>query len=257
MTDNTDLDFEDKIALVTGAASGIGRATAIEFARRGARVAVSDVDSVGGEETAKMITDLDREAMFIKADVSDPDDVSHLFDTIFQTWDHLDIAFNNAGIAGEQAPTADCSLENWRNTLSVNLDGVFYCLKKELEHMVERNSGAIVNMSSVAGRKGFPGLPAYVASKHGVLGLTKAAAVEYAKTGVRVNAICPGVVKTAMVDNVTGEDPEVERQYVAMQPIGRMGTPEEIAAAVAWLCSDEASFVDGEALTADGAMMAG
>jgi NAD(P)-dependent dehydrogenase (short-subunit alcohol dehydrogenase family) len=193
----------------------------------------------------------------VTADISKPSHIDRLFGDLDAAFGRLDAACNNAGIEGEQAPTGECTLENWRKTLSINLDGVFYCLKQEINRMLEHDSGAIVNMSSVAGQNGFATLPAYVASKHGVVGLTKAAALEYATTGLRINAVCPGVIDTEMIQRVTKDDPEIEKQYVAMEPIGRMGTPEEVADSVLWLCSDKASFVDGEALAVDGGFLAG
>jgi NAD(P)-dependent dehydrogenase (short-subunit alcohol dehydrogenase family) len=252
----TDKQFEGKIALVTGASAGIGRATAVEFARLGARVVVSDVDDAGGEETLAMIREMGGEGIYVHADVSSVEEVENLFDTITQTYDRLDFACNNAGIEGKQARTGDCTLENWQRTIGVNLDGVFYCMSKELELMDAAGSGSIVNMSSVAGLSGFPMLPAYVASKHAVVGLTKASALEYAESGIRINAICPGVIDTPMVERTTGKDPDIERQYVAMEPVGRMGTSQEIADAVIWLCSDKASFVTGSAIPVDGGFMA-
>jgi len=168
----------------------------------------------------------------------------------------LDCAFNNAGIEGDQAPTADCSQENWHRVLAVNLTGVWLCMKHEIPQMLKQGGGVIVNMSSVAGSVGFPGLPAYVASKHGVIGITRTAALEYAAKGIRVNAICPGVIRTEMVERVTGGDPEIEKQFTALEPIGRMGNPEEVAEAVVWLCSSESSFVIGHPLVVDGGLVA-
>jgi NAD(P)-dependent dehydrogenase (short-subunit alcohol dehydrogenase family) len=167
----------------------------------------------------------------------------------------IDVLVNNAGIV-ENSPAEEIPIDSWRRVIAVNLDGVFYCMSKELELMDAAGSGSIVNMSSVAGLSGFPMLPAYVASKHAVVGLTKASALEYAESGIRINAICPGVIDTPMVERTTGKDPDIERQYVAMEPVGRMGTSQEIADAVIWLCSDKASFVTGSAIPVDGGFMA-
>jgi len=173
-----------------------------------------------------------------------------------ENFGRLDVAFNNAGIEGRRAPTADCTEENWDRVISINLKGVWLCLRQEIPAMVNQGGGAIVNNASIAGLVGFPGLPAYTASKFGVIGLTKAAALEYAKDGIRVNAICPGVIHTAMVDRLIQENPEMEAGLAAGTPLGRMGEPEEIAEVVTWLCSDAASFVTGHALAADGGYVA-
>ncbi|AWV88664.1 SDR family oxidoreductase [Bradymonas sediminis] len=249
--------FQDKVALVTGAAAGIGRATALGFAKEGAKVVVSDVDDAGGEETLAMIRELGGEGIYAHADVSSLEQVDALFDTLKKTYGRLDFACNNAGIEGAHVPTADCTLENWDRTIGINLNGVFYCMRRELELMAPAKSGVIVNMSSIAGLKGLANMPAYVASKHAVVGLTKTAALEYAGIGVRINAICPGGVATPMVERMTGGDPEIMAQYAAMEPVGRMGRPEEIADAVIWLCSDKASFVTGSAIPVDGGVLAG
>ncbi len=248
--------FDGKVALVTGASMGIGRATALAYARRGADVVICDIDAEAGNRTADEIRDLDVESTFVQTDVSDADDVDALFEVIDDEYGRLDFACNNAGIEGEQAKTGDCSLENWSNTIGVNLDGAFYCLKHELRRMNAAGSGSVVNVSSVAGINGFANLPAYVASKHGLVGLTKSAALDYADAGIRVNAVCPGVIDTPMIERTTGKDPEVEKQYIAMEPVGRLGTADEIANAVIWLSSDEASFVTGAAMAVDGGFLA-
>jgi NAD(P)-dependent dehydrogenase (short-subunit alcohol dehydrogenase family) len=246
--------WTEEVALVTGASAGIGRAAAIAFAEEGARVIVSDVHAEEGEATARMIRESEGEAEFIAADVSKPDDVANLIHQIMKRHGRLDFAFNNAGIEGVMANTADCTEENWDKTIAINLKGVWLCMKHELKHMLEREAGAIVNCASVAGLVGFQQLPAYVASKHGIVGLTRTAALEYAQKGVRINAVCPGVIHTAMVDRIMRDRPNM--QIVAGEPIGRMGRPEEIASAVVWLCSDRASFVTGQALAVDGGWVA-
>ncbi len=242
--------FKDKVAIVTGGSFGIGRATAIAFAERGAKVVIADV--VEDDETLKLIEETKGEAIFVKCDVSEENDVKALMDQTIITYGRLDYAINNAGIEGEQAITAECSAENWDKTISVNLKGIWLCMKYELPLLLKQNKGAIVNVTSVAGLVGFPGLPAYVASKHGIVGLTKTAALEYAKQNIRVNAVCPGVIKTAMIDRITGKDKAIEKQFIEMEPIGRMGEPKEVAESILWLCSDSASFVTGHALAVDG-----
>jgi NAD(P)-dependent dehydrogenase (short-subunit alcohol dehydrogenase family) len=241
-----------KVAIVTGASAGIGRATALAFAREGARVVVADVQPGAGEETVRLIADAGGEAAFVRADVSRATDAEAIVHRAVEVFGRLDYAFNNAGIEGETAPTAECSEENWDRVLGINLKGVWLCMRHEIPEMLRQGGGAIVNCSSVAGLVGFPGIPAYTASKHGILGLTRAAALEYAQQNVRVNAVCPGVIRTAMVERFTRQDPQAEAQLVAREPVGRMGTPEEVAAAVLWLCSDAASFVSGHALAVDG-----
>jgi NAD(P)-dependent dehydrogenase (short-subunit alcohol dehydrogenase family) len=248
--------WNEQVALVTGASSGIGRATALAFAGEGARVVAADLLGTEGEETVKLIQDRGGEAVFVKTDVSSPAEVANLVGRAIASYGRLDIAFNNAGVEGELATTAECSEENWDRTLSINLKGVWLCMKHELPRMLERKRGSIVNCSSVAGLAGVARLPAYVASKHGIIGLTRAAALEYATQGIRINAVCPGVIRTAMVDRLIKAHPEMESQLIAGEPMGRIGTPEEIAAAVVWLCSDSASFVTGHALAVDGGWVA-
>ncbi len=244
--------LEGKAALVTGGGSGLGRASAIALARAGATVTVADVDEQGGKETAALVSEeAGGEADFVRADVTQADEVEAMVDKVVARWGHLDCALNNAGTTGVSAPTADYTLDDWNRAIALNLTGVFLCLKYELPAMLERG-GAIVNMASGAGLVGFPGLPAYVASKHGVVGLTRAAALEYASQGVRVNAICPGSTRTPMLEGFMGGDEQVERMMTRAVPLGRLGRPEEIAEAVVWLCSDAASFVVGHSLAVDG-----
>ncbi len=242
--------FKDKVALVTGGSFGIGKATAIAFAKRGAKVLVADWVEDG--ETLQAISEAGGEAVFTHCDISAESDIRAMVNKVLDTYGQLDFAFNNAGIEGEQAATAECSVENWDKVLGINLRGTWLCMKYELQHFLKKGKGAIVNTASVAGLVGFSGIPAYTASKHGMVGLTKTAALEYAKQGIRINAICPGLIRTPMVDRFTGKDKTVEQQYVDMEPVGRMGEPEEVAEAVLWLCSEAASFVTGHALAVDG-----
>lgn len=241
-----------KVVLVTGAASGIGRAAALAFAARGARVVAADQDTEGGEDTVRRIVERDGEAIFVHTDVSDDTSVAALLARTAEVYGPLNYAFNNAGIEGISAPTAECTEENWDRVLRVNLKGVWLCMKHEILQMLDHDGGAIVNCSSVAGLVGFASSPAYVASKHGIVGLTRTAALEYATRGIRVNAICPGVIQTPMIDRVTDGDPAAMRALQDMEPMGRIGRPEEVAEAAVWLCCDAASFVTGQALAVDG-----
>ena len=241
--------MEGKVALVTGGGSGLGRACAVAFGAAGADVMVADVDTDGGAETVKLV---DGDAEFVETDVTDPESVAAMVAATVERFGRLDAAVNNAGTTGAGAPVADYSLDDWNRTIALNLTGVFLCLKHEIPAMIESGGGAIVNMSSGAGLVGFPGLPAYVASKHGVIGLTRAAALEYVGAGVRVNAVCPGSTRTPMLERFMGGDPTIEKMMENAAPIKRLGRPEEIAEAVVWLCSDAASFVVGHAMAVDG-----
>lgn len=247
-------EFKNKVAIVTGGSFGIGKATAIAFVEKGAKVAI--VDWIENQETLNLIRGCGGDGIFIKCDVSDDRQVQKMISEVIRTYGRLDYAVNNAGIEGEQGKTAECSLENWNRTLNINLKGIWLCMKHEIPEMLKHKKGAIVNMASVAGLVGFEGIPAYVASKHGVVGLTKTAALEYAKDGIRINAICPGVIKTPMIDRFTGKEKTLEKQFIDMEPIGRMGQPEEVAEAVSFLCSDRASFITGGILTVDGGWVA-
>src|SRR5665811_1564120 len=247
--------LEGKVALVTGGGSGIGRASALAFAREGAKVVVADVQVKGGEETVRMIKDTGREAIFVNADVSKASDVENLISTAVRTYNRLDCAHNNAGIEGVTASTIDCTEENWDRVIDINLKGVWLCMKYEIPQMLKQKGGAIVNTSSVAGFVGFRDMPAYCASKGGIIQLTRTAALEYAAKGIRVNAVCPGVIRTPMVERSTGGKQEVEAQLIGIEPIGRLGTPEEVAEAVVWLCSDAASFVMGHPMVVDGGLV--
>jgi len=241
--------MQDKVALVTGGGSGLGRASALAFAAAGADVVVADIDTDGGAETLGLI---ERPAEFLPVDVTQPDQVATMVERTIERFGRLDCAVNNAGMTGPGAPTADYSLADWERTLSLNLTSVFLCLKSEIPAMVANGGGAIVNIASGAGLVGFAGLPAYVASKHGVVGLTRAAALEYVTAGVRINAVCPGSTRTPMLEGFMGGDENIERMMTRSVPMGRLGRPEEIAEAVVWLCSDAASFVVGHALAVDG-----
>jgi NAD(P)-dependent dehydrogenase (short-subunit alcohol dehydrogenase family) len=244
--------FDGRVAIVTGAANGIGRATAARFAREGASVLVADVDDVGGTTTAKSILADGGDAHFVHTDVSDPSDVERMVGTALDRWGRLDFAHNNAGVVGAGSPVADMPVEVWQRGIGVMLTGVFLGMKYEIPAILASGGGAIVNTSSGAGLIGFPGMADYVASKHGVIGLTKTAALEYAQSGLRINAVCPGTARTKMVEDWIGDDAAAEAQVRDLHPIGRIASPDEIAAAVVWLCSDEASFVIGHAMVVDG-----
>jgi len=239
-------------AIVTGGGSGIGREAALRFGDEGANVVVADVDVDGAEETADRIRDAGGEATVVETDVSDPDEVEAMVDTAVETYGSLDFAFNNAGIEGESEPAGEHPLDNWEQVIDVNLKGVFLAMRNEIPAMLESGGGSIVNTSSIAGLVAFPNLSPYVASKHGVIGLTKTAAIEYSGEGIRVNAISPGVIDTPMVARSQEDDPEMMEATKAATPIGRLGQPDEIGDAAVWLCSDDASFVTGETLTIDG-----
>ena len=242
-----------KVALVTGGGSGIGRQACLVFCREGARVVVSDVTVEGGEETLSLIKQAGGEAAFIKADVAQAAEVEALVAKTVEAYGRLDCAYNNAGIAGRTARVADDTEENWERILSINLKGVWLCLKYEIAHMLKQGGGAIVNTASGAGLIGVRRTGAYVASKHGVVGLTKTAALEYAKANIRVNAVCPGPIDTPML---RGASERVIDAMAAAQPNGRLGQPQEIAEAVVWLCSDAASFVTGHPMPVDGGYVA-
>lgn len=246
--------FKNKVAIVTGGSFGIGKATAIAFAKKGAKVVIADL--VEDAEAVNAIKALGGELNFIKCDVSKAEDVKAMIEKTIATFGRLDYAFNNAGIEGSNGTTQECTEENWDKTIAVNLKGIWLCMKYEIPEILKQGKGVIINCASVAGLIGFPGLPAYVASKHGVIGLTKTSALECAKLGIRVNAVCPGAIKTPMIDRITGNKKEVEEQFTGLEPIGRLGQPEEVANAVLWLCSDEASFVTGHAMAVDGGWVA-
>jgi NAD(P)-dependent dehydrogenase (short-subunit alcohol dehydrogenase family) len=245
-----------KVAIVTGASAGIGRAAAMALAAEGAAVVVSDVDDDRGQEVAQAIRDKGGRALFVHADVSEDRQVEALVARTVEHFGGLDLAYNNAGIEGAPAPTADCTVENWHRTLAVNLTGVWSCMRHEIPRMLERGGGAIVNCASIAGLVGFGNIAAYTASKHAVVGLTKTAALDYAEQGIRVNAVCPGVIDTEMVERFVGGNEEARQALLETEPVRRLGRPEEIADAVVWLCSDRASFVTGQAIAVDGGYIA-
>ena len=246
--------LEGKVALVTGGAMGIGRTTALVFAREGARVVVVDIVTEGGEETVQLIKEAGGDALFVKCDVTNAKDVEAMVIKAVDTYGRLDCAFNNAGIA-IPGTTVECSEEDWDRVLSVNLKGVWLCMKYEISQMLTQGGGVIVNTSSVGGLVGTPGIAAYTASKHGVVGLTRTAALEHVTAGIRVNAVCPGSVPTPMLDPVVNH-PELKAMLESKHPMGRFATTEEIAEAVIWLCSDRASYVTGVAFPVDGAVTA-
>jgi NAD(P)-dependent dehydrogenase (short-subunit alcohol dehydrogenase family) len=247
---------QGKIALITGGSSGIGRATAQIFAREGAKVIVADVIVDGGEETVRLIKSAGGEALFVKTDVSQPADVEAMVKKAVETYGRLDCAFNNAGIEGALQTTSEYDAAVWDRVMSINLKGLWLCMKSEIQQMLKQGGGAIVNTASAAGLVAVPGLSAYVAAKHGVVGLTKTAALEYAKQGIRVNAVCPGGVDTPMVKRVFGNNPQFAEAAAAAEPVGRLAQPAEIGEAVVWLCSDAASFVTGLPMAVDGGMVA-
>ncbi|MZR12213.1 SDR family oxidoreductase [Maritimibacter sp. DP07] len=251
---------EGKIALVTGAGAGIGRATALKFAQEGAKVMVSDVDTKGGEETVEMIRKDGGEAAFMTADVSSAGEVAALVDKVVQTFGRLDCACNNAGIEGKVIPMADQPEANYDAVMGVNAKGTFLCLQTEIKQMQKNGGGAIVNLASVAGLIGFPGLSPYVASKHAVNGMTKNAALEYGKEGIRVNSICPGGIDTRMLDSLaeqaSGGAQSTAEMMDPLHPIGRIGRPEEVAELIVWLCSPRASFITGANVPIDGGYVA-
>ncbi|MBC7171001.1 MAG: SDR family oxidoreductase [Polyangiaceae bacterium] len=247
---------KDSVALVTGAATGIGLVTAEAFARAGCRVVLSDRDRARGESAAEAVRNGGADAFFVACDVAEPEQVRELHAEITRRLGRLDVACNNAGIEGEQGLTAECTLENFDRVIHVNLRGLFVCMQEQLKIMQRQSRGAIVNIASVAGLVGFPGLPAYCASKGGVVQLTRAAAIEYAAQGIRVNAVCPGAIQTEMIDRITHRDAEQEKEMRALHPVGRMGTPEEVADTIVWIGSPAAAFITGQALAVDGGFVA-
>lgn len=245
--------LDDRVAIVTGAGSGIGRATALLFADEGAKVVVADWHE---EEGGRVAAEIGEAGVFVKVDVSQPQQVEAMVRTAVEKFGRLDVIFNNAGIEGEQAPTADCTLENWERVIGVNLTGTFLGMKYAIPAMLKNGGGVIINNASVAGIVGFPGIPAYAASKGGVVLMTKTVALEYAKEGIRANVICPGVIWTPMVERFTAGSEETRAILEASEPIGRFGQPEEVARLALFLASDDSSFCTGAPFVVDGGMTA-
>lgn len=248
--------LDGKTAVITGAASGIGRAAALLFSAEGAKVVVADWQETEGQQVADEVRSKGGEATFLKTDVSSPDDVQRMIDAAVETYGKLDVLFNNAGVEGEQAPTGDCTLENWDRVININLKGVFLGTKFGIQAMLKTGGGSIINTASVAGLVGFRGIPAYSASKGGVVQLTKTAALEYAQQNIRVNVICPGVIWTPMVERFTSGGDEVRQAMEQLEPVGRFGTAEEVANLALFLASDESSFCTGAPFIVDGGFVA-
>jgi NAD(P)-dependent dehydrogenase (short-subunit alcohol dehydrogenase family) len=250
-------ELEGKVALVTGGTSGIGRDTAVLFAKSGVRVVVAGRRELEGQETINLVRAAGGDGLFVKTDVSKAAEVDALIQKTVEKFGRLDIAFNNAGVEGVWVPIVNQSEEDWDRTIDINLKGVWLSLKYEIRQMLKQGGGgAIVNMASIAGLMGSAGAAGYSASKHGVLGLTKTAALENARSGIRVNAVCPGAIETSMAERLFGA-PEVHKYVLGFHPIGRFGTPAEVAEAVVWMCSDRASFMTGQSLVLDGGFLAG
>lgn len=249
--------LDGKVALITGGGSGIGKASALAFARKGAKLVVVDVDAESGQATVSEIESAGGQAIFVRADVTSSAEVRAMIDRTIEVYGRLDCAFNNAGIEGNVGvPIADYDEDNWDRVIDINLKGVWLCMKYELAQMLKQGSGSIVNTASVAGLVGGTFGAAYYASKHGVVGLSKAAAIENGKSGIRVNAVCPGVIRTEMAERIIKDDQDIESAVTSQHPLGRLGMPEEVAETVVWLCSDAASFVTGQALAVDGGFVA-
>ncbi len=250
-------EFNNKIALITGGSSGIGRATAIAFAHKGAKVVIASRRAEESEETIQLVKAVGSEAIFVKTDVKKMAEVEGLITKTVDNYGRLDFAFNNAGIEGQLGLSIDQTEENWNNVIDTNLKGTWLSMKYQISQMLRQGSGVIVNNASIAGLKGTRNTSIYNASKHGVIGLTKSLALEYAQAGIRINAVCPGLVETEMLDRLFVGSEETKTQRLAAYPMGRAGKPKEVADAVVWLCSDAASFMTGQSLVIDGGFTAG
>jgi NAD(P)-dependent dehydrogenase (short-subunit alcohol dehydrogenase family) len=248
-------EYQGKVVIVTGGSYGIGRAAAIGFAQRGAKVSIADMDAVKGEETLRRIKEAGGDAIFVKTDVSLELDVKAFVEKTVQAFGRLDCAFNNAGIHKDFVSTVSFTVAEWDEMINVNLKSVWLCMKYEIPHMLKQGKGAIVNTSSAAGLVAAPSNPAYPASKHGVVGLTKSTAIEFARRGIRVNCVCPGPIRTGMYESLVAVSPEIVNAMINKVPMGRIAEPEEVAAAAIWLCSDEASYITGHALPVDGGIV--
>jgi NAD(P)-dependent dehydrogenase (short-subunit alcohol dehydrogenase family) len=249
------IDFDGKVAIVTGGSSGIGRSTARLYARAGARVVVSDIDEDGGHETVRLLRDEGGQAEFVRADIGKPRDCEKLAAATMEHYGRLDIACNNAGISGASAPTGEYGIDDWQRVIDINLSGVFYCMRYQIPAMLENDGGAIVNIASILGKVGFATAPAYTAAKHGVVGLTRTAALEYSAKGIRVNAVGPGFISTPLIAQLEDDD-DTKQMLVSKHAIGRLGKDMEVAALIAFLSSEQASFITGSYHAVDGGYLA-
>lgn len=247
--------MQNDVALVTGGASGIGEATAWAFAARGARVLITDIDDEGGKTLRRQIEQEGGEAHYVHTDAGEASEVEALVEEGLSAFGRLDYACNNAGISGTSAPTADYPIEDWQRVLQINLTGIFLAMKYEIPAMLDSGGGSIVNMASILGQVGFANSAAYVTAKHGMLGLTKSTALEYAQQGIRVNAVCPAFIHTPLIEELEADE-ETREMLIGLHPMGRLGRPEEVANLVVWLCSEEASFMTGSAHLVDGGYVA-